>query len=357
MYFRLLFFLSGLLISEACYPNSKLVPDPVPIMPDINRVISTGAAARIRIGLSLEGRPVEAWYFPGTSQARALIIGGVHGSELSSTAVADAVIRQLREQERPYYSVIVIPCLFPDNAARAATQPEQLGSMKNIGRYTDAAATDPNRQMPTPGHAFDAGTGLDHAGRSIEWENQLLLDLISRFRPSRIASLHAIRNTGYGGIYADPRTDHLGLALGYASDSSLAIDMARHAQQAGANVRGNKLELKPTALYYKDPVPVQTGQWQARNLTGSALRGSRGSGISLGTWGTTAITRESDSTLNRDAMRVLTIEFPGAKRPHDYSNVSEMAQCNQQIQAFAKALYHIFLGPYYTENLRPEIVS
>lgn len=342
---------------EPGHTSGKIVAGPSLVMTDINRVINTGAAARIRIGLSREGRPIEAWYFPGLSRERALIIGGVHGSELSSTEVAGAVIRQLREQERPYYSVIVIPCLFPDNAARAGMLPEQLGSLKNIGRYTHATATDPNRQMPTPGYAFDAATGLDHIGRSIEWENQLLLDLISRFHPSRIASLHAIRNTGYGGIYADPRTDHLGLALGYASDSSLAVDMARHAQQAGANVKGNKLELRPTALYYKDPVPVLAGQWQARNMTGSALRGGRGSGVSLGTWGTTAIAWESDSTLNRDAMRVLTIEFPGAKRPDDYHNASDMALCNQQVLAFAGALYHIFLGPYYAEKPTLERVS
>lgn len=357
MHSRLLFFLLSLLMFEPGHTSDIAVVRPPLVMADINRVIHAGTAARIRMGLSREGRPVEAWYFPGTSQERALIIGGVHGSELSSTEVAGALIRQLREQEKPYYSVIVIPCLFPDNAARAGMQPQELGSVKNIGRYTHVAATDPNRQMPTPAHAFDAATGLDHIGRNIEWENQLLLDLIARFRPSRIASLHAIRNTGYGGIYADPRTDHLGLALGYASDSSLAVDMARHAQEAGANVKGNKLHIKPTALYYKDPAPVLPGQWQARNMTGTALRGGRGSGVSLGTWGTTAIAWESDSTLNRDAMRVLTIEFPGARRPDDYTNASDMALCNQQVLAFAGALYHIFLGPYYTEKPPFEIVS
>lgn len=319
------------------------------LLTDINPVIQLGQPARITLGVTLERRSIEGWYFPGTGTERALVIAGVHGSELSATEVAGALITQLRESQKPYYSVIVIPLLFPDNAARALEVPAELGSVKNIGRYTHETATDPNRQMPTPGRAFEPLAGLDHLGRSIEWENQLLLELITQFRPSRIASLHAIRQTGYGGIYADPRTDHLGLALGYASDSALAVDMACMAAQSGADVRGNRLDIKPTSLYYKDPAPVARGRFQPRNMSGSKLKGARGNGISLGTWGSTAIAWETDSTRNRNAMRILTLEFPGAKRPDDFSDPLLTQLCSRQVQAFAETLYHIFLGPYHTE--------
>ena len=98
--------------------------------------------------------------------------------------------------------------------------------MENIGRYTDSQSADPNRQMPTLGHAIMEGVETDHLGRSIEHENRMMLDLIHEYRPERIVNIHAIRDSGYAGFYADPRTDHNGIALGFEKDSKLAISMA-----------------------------------------------------------------------------------------------------------------------------------
>src|SRR6185295_3212630 len=120
-------------------------------------------------------------------------------------------------------------------------------------------AVDPNRQMPTPGLAFDEEDGLDHAGRKIENENALLLDLIDQYRPQRIVNLHAIRDTANAGVFADPRTDDKSFALGYESDSSLAIAIAKDIEQNGGYIPGNRLNKKPSALYYKDPPAVPAG--------------------------------------------------------------------------------------------------
>ena len=113
-----------------------------------------------------------------------------------------------------YYNVIIIPSLFPDNAETAKQSPLQIGDVQNIGRYSYPGAVDPNRQMPTPGQAFDEDHELDHAGRKIENENALLLELIGEYHPQRIVNLHAIRDTNYAGVYADPRTDQNSIALG-----------------------------------------------------------------------------------------------------------------------------------------------
>lgn len=308
--------------------------------------------AGIQLGITRQGRPVKAWYFPGTSDKKALVIGGMHGSELSSIEVAQALVEKLSaREERTYYSVIIIPSLFPDNAAMAMQVPEQAGSVLNIGRYTHEGAVDPNRQMPSPGRDYDDGIFTDHLHRPIETENQLLLQLIRIYKPERIANVHAIRNINYGGIYADPRTDENGIALGYATDSSLAVDMAALVNEQQGNVAGNHLGKRPTALYYKDPVPVAKGLFQKRNTTGSALKAHRGSGISMGTWGTTAIKDEQDSSRSRNAMRVITIEVPGAKRSFDYASEKQQFFFRKQVQAFVNAIEEVFLGEYYVETV------
>jgi hypothetical protein len=309
---------------------------------DLQRMMQRNAPSRMMLGKTKQGRSIDAWYFPGTSSKRALVIGGMHGSELSSIEMAEALVARLRH-EISYYSVIVIPSLFPDNAAKAMAYPDQLGSVSNIGRYSSANGVDPNRQMPSPGHAFSEEHPVDHMGRTIEQENQFLLMLIRDFRPSRIANLHAIRNLGYGGVYADPRTDASGRALGYSADSSLAIEMSRYIFIHGGNVKGNYLDSNPRALYYLDPVPAPRGMPQRRNMTGSSLSGHRGSGVSMGTWGTTAVADRNEET-NRPAMRVITVEFPGARRSEDYTVHSQRQRCKKEIGWFAASLQYVFLG-------------
>ena len=321
---------------------------------ELDLVVRENKTTQFLLGQSQEGRIINAWYIPGTSKNRALAIAGVHGSELSAVDVAYQVLKQLLQGEQPYYSVIIIPSLFPDNAIKAMNKPEYIGSIDNIGRYTFPNAVDPNRQMPSPGKAFDENMSLDHAGRRIEQENQLLLQLIQVFKPQRIVSLHAIRNTDHGGVYADPRTDHNGFAIGYSSDSSLAVQMASFIHRQGGNVCGNNLTDKPTALYYKDPVPAPPGQLQKRNIAGAVLSAKRGSGISLGTWGSTAIAGESDPAKNRDAIRIITIEYPGNKRPADYKTKEEQLYQQKQVELFASAISSVFLERYFTEGERDE---
>lgn len=317
---------------------------------ELNRFISEKKAGSFVLGKTQFGRNVEAYFFPGTSEKRALIIGGMHGSELTSIEVASELVRILKQPNKIYYNVIIIPTLFPDNAETAKQFPLQIGDADNIGRYSFAGAVDPNRQMPTPGQAFDEEHELDHAGRKIENENSLLLGLISEYRPQRIVNLHAIRDKNYAGIFADPRTDHNSIALGYASDSSLAIEIAKHIDQHGGYVPGNHLATIPNALYYKDPEPVAAGEFQKRNFTGSFLPGKRGGGVSLGTWASTAVFDEFDSTKNRDAMRILTIEFPGSKRPVDYELKKDQDYYQKLVELYASGINGVFLQEYFVEQ-------
>ncbi|HET6996822.1 MAG TPA: hypothetical protein VFI06_17635 [Chitinophagaceae bacterium] len=316
----------------------------------LKKMLEEKRPAEFILGQTKEHRNIEAWFFPGTSNYNALVIGGVHGSELSSIEVTRALIQQLLTGNKGYYNVIVIPSLFPDNALKAMSAPSHIGSTNNIGRYTMTTAVDPNRQMPTPGKAYDESSGLDHLGRSIEIENQLMLQLIQSFKPQRIINVHAIRNTGYGGVYADPRTDNTGIALGYSSDNQLAIAIARYIDEHGGNVNGNNLYSNPTALYYKDPDPVPAGSFQKRNMAGAMLDANRGSGVSLGTWASTAVINDVDPSKNRDAMRIITMEYPGCKRPVDYKNPSEQMFQQKQVDVYASSIRLIFLGNYCIEE-------
>jgi hypothetical protein len=316
----------------------------------LRKTIAGKKTVQLSLGQTRQFRQVEAWYFPGTSDKNALVIGGVHGSELSSIEVARTLIRQLQESNNSYYNVIVIPSLFPDNALAACHAPEHIGSPANIGRYSYAQAVDPNRQMPSPGKAYNEEMAIDHCGREVELENQLLLELIQTFRPERIMNIHAIRNTKFGGIYADPRTDHNGIALGYASDSSLAVSIASFIYERGGNVSGNNLATKPTALYYKDPLPAPAGSFQPRNMKGSVLKADRGSGVSLGTWASTAVYDDTNPAANRDAISIITMEYPGCKRPADYRSKAEQAFQQQQVNNFAKSVAIIFLGNNNTQE-------
>ncbi|MBL7742095.1 MAG: hypothetical protein JNN00_01350 [Chitinophagaceae bacterium] len=322
---------------------------------ELDMVVRENRNTEFVLGESKYGQKINAYYIPGTSHQKALVIAGVHGSELSAIDVACRLTNELLQGQQPYYSVIIVPALFPENAVKAISEPEQIGSTMNVGRYSYPDAVDPNRQMPSPGKAFDENNCTDHVGRKIEQENQLLLKLIEVFKPQRVANIHAIRDTSYGGIYADPRTDHNGLALGYSTDSILAVEMALFIHRQGGNVAGNKLDRSPTALYYKDPQPVAAGLLQKRNMTGSVLNAKRGSGVSFGTWGSTAIANEADTSRNRDAMRIITIEYPGYKRSSDHRTASRRTVQQKQTELFAAAIKEIFLGKYFTEDKSPEM--
>jgi hypothetical protein len=299
-------------------------------------------------GFSKNGRPINAFYFPGSGDKRALIIGGVHGSELSAIEVAKNLIAQLEKEKGSYYSVIVIPCLFPDNAIAAASSPLQIGNVCNIGRYSHEEAADPNRQMPALGTAFHENDPFDYAGRLIEPENQLLLHFIQEFRPSRIVNLHAIRVTDKAGVYADPRTDEKGIAWEYTSDSSLAVEMAAHIEANGGHAPGNNLDQRPSALYYSDPVVAPSGKLQKRNLHGSRLPGNRGYGVSLGSWASTGVKDPLDENFNRAPIRLFTMEFPGCKRPIDYADPAARYNCSKEVDAYASSIRQVFL----TERMR-----
>lgn len=332
--------------STSSYSSSAIVKNDFADF-NLSMILAEKKATKKILGYSKKNKPIEAYYFPGTSSKKALVIGGVHGSELSSVEVAKALIARLSKGQKPYYSVIVIPSLFPDNAAMAeAYKHDRL--VNNVGRYTHTEAIDPNRQLPSLGTPFYVDEAKDAYGRVIEKENQILLQLIQAFAPERIVNVHAIKDYGKAGIYADPRADCEGKALGYSSDSTLAVAMAKYIDAKGGNVAGNKIKTAPTALYYLDPKPAPTGEKQERNLIGANLKGKI-SGVSLGSWASTAVCDEANN-YNRPAMRILTMEFPGYKKPSEYKFAEDRKWYKDLVGLYSSSIYHYFLQEYCVEE-------
>jgi hypothetical protein len=48
-------------------------------------------------------------------------------------------------------------------------------------------------------------------------------------------------------------------------------------------------------------------------------------------------------------MRILTIEFPGYKRPGDYSDPQQESYFAQQVDLYASSIAKIFLQEYFVE--------
>lgn len=245
-----------------------------------------GRHAACALVRSPQGRVVELHVFPGRSQRRVLVIGGVHGTELVGVEVTRQLVTELRAEsgrnERPFFTTIVVPALFPDNL------PSSHGRRGRARRAT-RGYVDPNRQFPAIGAGLDAdpsgggrGAPTDSRGRAIEPANVALMELIRRFRPQRIASIHAIRRPGSAGIYSDPHRG-AGTALGHAA-ADLAQRMHAIASALGGQVAGSA-----------------RGNGQYPHQSGVSDQG-----VSLGEWASRAV---KAGPYRRAAIPVITVEL------------------------------------------------
>ena len=174
---------------------------------------------------------IRAYYFPGTTNRNAMIVGGVHGSERAGVQVVELILDMLRTPDpttgrprRPAFNVVVVPELFPANVA--------------AGRRRTPGQKDPNRQMPARGEVVGARRGpqgrpLSAIGEPIEPENLVLLDLVDTFKPERIAMVHGVASGRLAGVSTDPRPGQ------EATDDELAFAMAQEAVRRGARAPGN----------------------------------------------------------------------------------------------------------------------
>ncbi|HKO93312.1 MAG TPA: hypothetical protein VJU61_19285, partial [Polyangiaceae bacterium] len=171
-------------------------------------------------------RPI-AHYFPGTEIGqRALIMSGVHGSEPEGVRTVEFVLAALKAGRRPKFTTVVVTQIIP------RTQPPG-DSQKGNENDRWIGGLDPNRNFPLPGTSYatarergrtspgaenvyrkkDEKTGKESLAESkaktLFPETRLLLALLERFKPHRLASVHShhssLNRGDSAGIFVDPR--------------------------------------------------------------------------------------------------------------------------------------------------------
>jgi murein peptide amidase A len=133
----------------------------------------------IELGRSHGGKPVNLYIF-GTGADAVLVIGGIHGDEPTSAAVAQKLVERL-ETEPEYWdqrTVAVLPCANPDGLAAKSRD--------------NRRSVDLNRNFPARNWRASHLAGGQRAAS--EPETEAVLAAIERIRPRRILAIHACRS-------------------------------------------------------------------------------------------------------------------------------------------------------------------
>lgn len=132
-------------------------------------------------------------FVPGSSRRtpyRVLLIGGIHGDELSSVAMAFQWMKKLEGERLQPFHWRVVPCANPD------------GTLLTDSTRTNARGVDLNRNFATPdwdAKALDRWRKVTHydprrfpgPAAASEYETRWLMEQIRQFRPDAIVSIHA----------------------------------------------------------------------------------------------------------------------------------------------------------------------
>ena len=123
------------------------------------------------LGKTAGKRSIELRFFPGKTTRRALVIGGVHGTERQGVQVARLLEKDLAATPSDF-SVLLVPVLFPDNAASGplgireregqADQPQLPRSRQGPRRVGRQGRDGPRHPAREP--AADAADGALQAG-------------------------------------------------------------------------------------------------------------------------------------------------------------------------------------------------
>jgi len=161
-------------------------------LPNVTRKLCEGAGLADTGARSVKGEPLYRVDVPfDKAKLRVLVIGAIHGDELSSASVAMHWLQLARDEPvaQPVHWRFV-PLLNPD------------GVLANPPRRTNANGVDLNRNFPTPNWERDAATYWEKRTRKdprrwpgpkplSEPESRFLHDQMLGFKPHLIVAVHA----------------------------------------------------------------------------------------------------------------------------------------------------------------------
>lgn len=187
---------AALSASAACAAGPVAEPGPDPCLdwgarlPNVKPALCRSATLVMTQGRSSQGRHLFMRdVVASDARVKVLVVGAMHGDELSSASLALHWIRLA--QEIPFHAHWrFIPALNPD------------GLMAHPPRRTNARGVDLNRNFPTPNWAREAKVYWEKRTRKdprrwpgpqplSEPESRFLHDEMTRFQPDLIVSIHA----------------------------------------------------------------------------------------------------------------------------------------------------------------------
>ncbi len=162
-------------------------------LPNVKKALCEAAKLQPSAARSVNGRTL--WVRdinPGNATVRVLVLGAIHGDELSSASMALQWIR-MAEQPADMPQVVhwrFIPALNPD------------GLFSRPPKRVNASGVDLNRNFPTPNWERDAKIYWEKRTRKdprrypgpkplSEPESRFLIEEMQRFKPQLIVSIHA----------------------------------------------------------------------------------------------------------------------------------------------------------------------
>lgn len=285
----------------------------------------------------------KAFFFPGRNPRRALIISGVHGDEKNGVQVVQSLQALLAARsiagDKPFFSTILVPIVILRTQAGVGQRDVPGGMGKNNAGAVKCREVEPNRNFPLPGEDLQKARNRGATGRtepelvirdrcrgtirapmgekktSIRMlpETRILISLIERFQPERLASVHDHRllqrchpcfgrDTLCGGegpgIFVDPR----GISPETGKITDLALVQADD-QLARRMVEKALTELTGVARV-TSPFPPFAGNQALTPLTGRYFSEQRVEGNSLGDWAPVPVAGA------RLGITTLTIELP-----------------------------------------------
>lgn len=159
-------------------------------LPNLKRALCDAAELKATPGRSVQGRTIYARDVSAPdAKLRVLVVGAMHGDELSSAAVALHWIQHAVQMPANAHWRF-IPALNPD------------GLLTRPARRTNANGVDLNRNFPTPNWHSEAKVYWEQRTRKdprrwpgasplSEPESRFLHDEMARFQPHLIVSIHA----------------------------------------------------------------------------------------------------------------------------------------------------------------------
>ncbi|MBA2733007.1 MAG: DUF2817 domain-containing protein [Acidobacteria bacterium] len=192
----------------------------------------------LTLGKTVRGRDVTAMIY-GSGSKRVLIFGGIHGDEQHTTVVARALAVNINTETLPSnLTLVIVPDVNPDGLM-AATR-------------VNANGVDINRNFPSKTWRSEYTAQNHYPGTkpSSEPETQAVLNLLERYPPHLVVTLHAalgcVNWDGQSGAtlaqtLASINKYPLCASLGYETPGSLGILMGIDRQVPTVTI-----ELRPT---------------------------------------------------------------------------------------------------------------